>query len=167
MLWCWQLVRILVSTNHPCLRVGHHSWYQRLMSIIRPWWPYFQKPTVRIRLDAHIMTIVVITGGKLTEIYFLHLLSVTTYQRQGKKVSILPPGDVNSDHVPSRWGFLEDNLYRAVGAAVHCAMSHDRTPRACGDLWMSCGHLCKTCIHSCNICSAVHAALNAWTPPRE
>jgi hypothetical protein len=25
MLWCWQLVRILVKTNHPCLKVGHHS----------------------------------------------------------------------------------------------------------------------------------------------
>jgi hypothetical protein len=26
MLWCWQLIRILVKTNHPCLRVRHHSW---------------------------------------------------------------------------------------------------------------------------------------------
>jgi hypothetical protein len=25
MFQCWQLVRILVRTNHPCLRVGHHS----------------------------------------------------------------------------------------------------------------------------------------------
>jgi hypothetical protein len=25
MLWCWQLVRILVRTNHPCLRVGRHN----------------------------------------------------------------------------------------------------------------------------------------------
>jgi hypothetical protein len=25
MLRCWQLVRILVRTNHPCLRVGHHN----------------------------------------------------------------------------------------------------------------------------------------------
>jgi hypothetical protein len=24
MLQCWQLVRILVKTNHPCLRVGYH-----------------------------------------------------------------------------------------------------------------------------------------------
>jgi hypothetical protein len=24
MLRCWQLVRILVRTNHPCLRVGRH-----------------------------------------------------------------------------------------------------------------------------------------------
>jgi hypothetical protein len=26
MLRCWQLVRILVRTNHPCLRVGCHRW---------------------------------------------------------------------------------------------------------------------------------------------
>jgi hypothetical protein len=34
MLRCWQLIRIMIKTNHPCLRVGHHSWYQSLMSII-------------------------------------------------------------------------------------------------------------------------------------
>jgi hypothetical protein len=34
MIWFWQLVRILVRTNQPCLRVGHHSWYQSLTSII-------------------------------------------------------------------------------------------------------------------------------------
>jgi hypothetical protein len=26
MLWCWQLVWILVSTNHPCLGVGSHKY---------------------------------------------------------------------------------------------------------------------------------------------
>jgi hypothetical protein len=45
----------------------------------------FLKTAVRIRLDAHIRTIVVLTGGKLTEIFFLHLLyafyfSVTMHQ---------------------------------------------------------------------------------------
>jgi hypothetical protein len=35
----------------------------------------FSKTTVRIRLDAHIRTIVVITGGKLRGIYYLYLLS--------------------------------------------------------------------------------------------
>jgi hypothetical protein len=25
MLRCWQLIRILVKTNHPCLRVGCHT----------------------------------------------------------------------------------------------------------------------------------------------
>jgi hypothetical protein len=34
-------------------------------------------------------------------------LSVTTHLRQGKKVSILVPGDVDSDPVASRRGLLE------------------------------------------------------------
>jgi hypothetical protein len=34
----------------------------------------FLKTVVRIRLDAHIRSIVVLTGGKLIEIYFLPLL---------------------------------------------------------------------------------------------
>jgi hypothetical protein len=24
LLWCWQLIRILIETNDPCLRVGCH-----------------------------------------------------------------------------------------------------------------------------------------------
>jgi hypothetical protein len=72
----------------------------------------FLKTAVRICLDAHIRTIVVLTGGKLTWIYFLYLLSViyffvTTHLRQGKKVSILVPGDVNSSPVASRQDLLE------------------------------------------------------------
>jgi hypothetical protein len=98
---------------------------------------------VRIRLDAHIRTIVVLTSGKLTGIYFPHLLSITMHQRQGKKVSILPPSDVNPRPVPSRRGLLEDSPYRAVGATVHCAISHDHAPRVCGDLGVSCGDLHK------------------------
>jgi hypothetical protein len=52
----------------------------------------FLKTVVRIHLDAHIRTIVVLTCGKLTEIYFLYLLfaiyfSITTHRRKGKKVS--------------------------------------------------------------------------------
>jgi hypothetical protein len=42
---------------------------------------------------------------------------VMTHLRNGKKVSILPPGDVNLGPVPSRRGLLEGNLYCAVGAA--------------------------------------------------
>jgi hypothetical protein len=62
---------------------------------------------VRIRLDAHIRTIVVLIGGKLTGFYLLYLVyviyySVTTHVRQGKKVSILPSDDVNPGPVPSR-----------------------------------------------------------------
>jgi hypothetical protein len=62
------------------------------------------------------------------------LLSVMTHQRQGKMVSILPPGDVNPGPIPSRRGLLEDSPYRAVGVRVCRAMNHDHTPRACGDL---------------------------------
>jgi hypothetical protein len=62
---------------------------------------------VRIRFNARIRTIVVLTGGKLTGIYFLYLLSVTMHLHQGKKVSILVPGDVNSGPVASRQGLLE------------------------------------------------------------
>jgi hypothetical protein len=162
--WCWQIVRILVRTNHPCLRVGRHSCYQSLMSIFPHWRPYFQNPTVKIRLDAHIRTIVVLKCCKMTGIYFPHLLSVTTQRWPGKKVSILPRGDMNPGPIPSRWGLLEDSPYRAVGAAVHRVTSHDHAPRACGDLGMSCGDLRKAWICSCNVCSTVHVALNVWAP---
>jgi hypothetical protein len=81
---------------------------------------------VRICLDAHIRTIVVLTGGKLTGFYFLYLLYaiyyyITTDLRQGKKVSILPLGDVNLRPIPLRRGLFEDIPYHAVGAAcVSC-----------------------------------------------
>jgi hypothetical protein len=65
---------ILVRTNHPCLRVECHNWYQSITGIIHHIRSYFQKPTVRIWLDAHIRTIVVLIGGKVTWIYFLPLL---------------------------------------------------------------------------------------------
>jgi hypothetical protein len=42
---------------------------------------------------------------------------VTTHLRQDKKVSILPPGDVNPEPVPSRRGLLEYSLYQAIGIA--------------------------------------------------
>jgi hypothetical protein len=61
---------------------------------------------VRIRFNARIRT------GKLTGIYFLYLLSaiyfsVMTHLRQGKEVSILVLGDVDSGPVASRRGLLE------------------------------------------------------------
>jgi hypothetical protein len=67
---------------------------------------------VRIRFNARIRTIVVLTSDKLTGIYFMYLLyviyfSVTTHLRQGKKVSIIVPGDVDSSPVASRRGLLE------------------------------------------------------------
>jgi hypothetical protein len=82
----------------------------------------FLKTAVRIRLDAHIRTTVVLTGGKIIGIYFLHLLyaiyfSVMMHRQKGKNVSILLLGDVNPGPVPSRRGLLEDSPYRAVGVA--------------------------------------------------
>jgi hypothetical protein len=76
---------------------------------------------VRIHLNVCIRTIVVLTCGKLTGIYFLPLpsviyFSVTTHLQQGKKVSIFMLGDVNPRPVPSRLGLLDDSPYRAVGA---------------------------------------------------
>jgi cytochrome c biogenesis protein ResB len=93
---------ILVKINHPCLRVRCHSWYQSHYGYNTSRTVLFLKTAVRMHVDAHIRTIVVLIGGKLTAIYFLYLLFVTTHLRQGKKVSILPPGDVNSGPVPSR-----------------------------------------------------------------
>jgi hypothetical protein len=76
---------ILVRTNHLCLWVGGHSCYQSITGVIHHVRQYFRKPTVRKRLDAYIRAIVVLTGGKLTGIYFLYLLykiyfSITTHR---------------------------------------------------------------------------------------
>jgi hypothetical protein len=65
------------------------------------------KIVLRICLDVHIRTIVVLTYDKLAEIYFLHLLyaiyfSTMTHLHLGKKVSIFPPGDVNFRPIPLR-----------------------------------------------------------------
>jgi hypothetical protein len=48
--------------------------------------------------------------------------------RQGKKVSILVQGDVNSGPVASRRGLLEAILIVQGGADVYRVMSHDRIP---------------------------------------
>jgi hypothetical protein len=49
------------------------------MGVIHHVRSYLQKPTVRKRLDARIRTIVFLTGGKLTGIYFLYLLSANYF----------------------------------------------------------------------------------------
>jgi hypothetical protein len=59
------------ETYRSCLRVGCHNWYQSIIGIIRHVRLFFKKPTVMKHLDVNIRTIVVLTGGKLTEIYFL------------------------------------------------------------------------------------------------
>jgi hypothetical protein len=53
------------GTNRPFLWARCHSWYQSFTGIIHHVPPYFRKHTVRKCLDAHIRTIVVLTGGKL------------------------------------------------------------------------------------------------------
>jgi hypothetical protein len=57
---------ILVRTDLPCLRVGCHSWYLSITGVIHHVQSYFSKPTVRVLLDSHIRTIVLLTGGKIT-----------------------------------------------------------------------------------------------------
>jgi hypothetical protein len=71
MLQCWHLIWILVKSDHPYLEVECHNWYQSHYRYNTSRIVLFLKTTVRIRLDAHIRTIVVLTGGKLIEIYFL------------------------------------------------------------------------------------------------
>jgi hypothetical protein len=73
-----------------------------------------------------------------------NLLFVTTQLRQGKKVSIIPSGDVNTGAVPSRRGLLDDSPYRVVEVTVHRAMGHDRIPGASRDPGMSYGYFRKT-----------------------
>jgi hypothetical protein len=68
------------------------------------------------------MTIILLTGGKLTGFYFLPLFHVIYYSlmlhlRKSKKVSILSSGDVNPEPVPSRRGSLEDSPYHIVVVA--------------------------------------------------
>jgi hypothetical protein len=65
---------ILVRTDHLCLRVGRHSWYQSHYEYNTSRMALFSKIMVRIRLDAHIRTIIILTGDKLTVIYFMYLL---------------------------------------------------------------------------------------------
>jgi hypothetical protein len=76
---------IVVRTDHPYLRVGHHSWYQSRYRYNTSRMVLFLKTVVRIHLDAHIRIIVVLTGGKLTGIYFLYLLFAIYFLCQGKK----------------------------------------------------------------------------------
>jgi hypothetical protein len=53
--------------------VSEHYGYKTSRTVL------FLKTAARIRLDAHIRTIVVLSGGKLTGIYFLPLLYAIYY----------------------------------------------------------------------------------------
>jgi hypothetical protein len=65
--------------NHPCLRVGCHSWYQSITDVIHRVRTYLRKHMMRKRLDVHIRTIVILISGKLTAIYFMYLLYAFYY----------------------------------------------------------------------------------------
>jgi hypothetical protein len=136
------------------------------------------KTMMRICLDAHIRTIVALTGGKLIGIYFYVIyFSVMMHRRKGKKVSILLSGDVNPEPIFSRWGLLKDSPYRVVGErfnwgqSLSCGRGYVSIVRLVttthlgrGDIGMSCGLFLKTWIRSRNVCNAVRAALNARVP---
>jgi hypothetical protein len=162
--WCWQLVWILVKTNHPCLRVRRHGWYQSRMSIIWHWRSYFWKSTVSICFNAHIRTIIVLTGDKLTGIYFLQFTFCNDTPMPRQEGKSHPAGWCESRTRPLKTRLLEDSPYRAIEIVVHHVTSHDRVPRVSRDLGLSCGHFRKTWIRSFDICSVVHTALNVWAP---
>jgi hypothetical protein len=160
---------ILVWTNSPFEGWRRHRWYQshygyntsRMILFFKKdlgedkcRWPHKDYSSLNMwQANMDLLSVFI----------FYHLLFVTTRVRQGKKVSILPPGDVNPEPVASRRGLLEAVL-SCGRAAVHHTMNHDRVPRASRDLGMSCGHFCKTWICFCDVCSVVHAKLNVWTP---
>jgi hypothetical protein len=120
-------------------------------------------------LDAHARSIVVLTGGMLTGIYFLHLLyaiyfSVTTNRWKGKNVNFVPPGDVNPRPHPLKtrltWG-----QWLSCGSSCVSIMQLATTAHpGHGDLGMYCVLLLKMRIHSRNIYSTVCVASNAWPP---
>jgi hypothetical protein len=63
---------ILVVTNHPFEGQGRHRWYQSHYGYNISCTILFFKTVVRIRVDAYIRTILVLTGGKLIGLYFLY-----------------------------------------------------------------------------------------------
>jgi hypothetical protein len=125
---------------------------------------YFQKTVVRIHVNAHIRTIVVLAGGKLWGIYFLPLTFCNNTPTPTQEGKYPPAGWCESRTRCPKARYAWGSPCRAIGDAVDRAMSHDRIPRASRDLRMSCGHFCKTWIRSYDVCSAIHAALNAWAP---
>jgi hypothetical protein len=126
---------ILVMTDHPCLKVGRHKWYQSLTGIIHRVRSYFRKIYSEDTLTCSYKDYNSLNRWQANRVLLSALLSanyfsVTMRLRQGKKVSILPLGDVNLGSIPSRWGLVEDSPYRVVGVVCHRWTDHDRTPRA-------------------------------------
>jgi hypothetical protein len=103
---------ILIRTDHPCLTVGCHSWYQSHYGYNTSRTVLFSKTYGEDRLrcphkDYSSLNRWQANKDLLSVFTFRNLLPVTTHLRQVKKVSILMPGDVNSGLVASRRGLLE------------------------------------------------------------
>jgi hypothetical protein len=118
--WCGSItVMILVRTDHPCLRVEHHSWYQSITCIIHHVRSYFQKIYGEDMLGCPCKNYSSLNRWQanmnLLFTYTLcNLLSVTMHLWHG---NILSPGDASFGPIPSRRGLRVDSPYRAVGAA--------------------------------------------------
>jgi hypothetical protein len=119
----WYGLRVCHATSHIRKHLNAHIRWQCnwVLPSAFPFKTHYSITTARKHLDAHIRTIVVLIGGKLTEftfcIYFQNLLFYNdTPTTICKKVSFLPPGDVNLGPVPSRQGLLEDSPYRVICA---------------------------------------------------
>jgi hypothetical protein len=103
---------IMVRTDHPCLRVRHHSWYQNCYGYNTSRTVLFSKTydenTLRcLYKDYSSLDRCQANMDLLSAFTFCNLLYVTMHLRQGKKVSMLMSGDVNSGPVASRRGLLE------------------------------------------------------------
>jgi hypothetical protein len=103
---------ILVRIDHPCLRVGYHSWYRshygyNISHTILFLKTYGEEMRRCPHKDYSSLNRRQANRDLLSVFIFCHLLFVTTPLRQGKKVSILPSGDMNPGLVASRQGLLE------------------------------------------------------------
>jgi hypothetical protein len=103
---------ILVRTDHRCLEVGCHSWYQSHYRYNKSRTVVFLKnrseETLRCPYkDYSSLNSWQANRDLLSVFTFCNLIFVTTHLCQGKKVSILVPGDVDFGPVASRRGLLE------------------------------------------------------------
>jgi hypothetical protein len=89
---------IVVWTDHPRLRVGRHRWYQSHYGYNTSRTVLFSKTYGEGMLRCPYKDYSSLNRCQAN----MDLLSVMMHQRQGKKISILSPGDVNSGPVPSK-----------------------------------------------------------------
>jgi hypothetical protein len=106
MIQYWQLVWILVKTNHPCLRMGCqlvselYEYNTTLMAIFSK--TYDEDTLQCLYTDYSSLDRWQANKDLLSVFTFCILLFVTTHLCQGKKVSILSPGDVYPGPIASR-----------------------------------------------------------------